>query len=95
MSRGLVVVAVGFLSSVDGMAPGFHSVTDEYGWRLRKGLVLLELVSLVLLLGPGVVDTFQACFFFFLLLCVIQGFVSVIDWTGFGACWLWIGRLWR
>ena len=95
MSTGLVVVAVGFLSSVDGMARDFRSVTDEYSWRLRKGLLLLGLVSLVLLLGPGVVDTFRACFFFFLLLCVIQGFVFAIDSAGFGTSWLWVDRLWR
>ena len=95
MVSTVLVVAVVFLSSVDGMARGFRSVTDEYGWRLRKRLVLLGLVSLVLLLGPGVVDTFRACFFFFLLLCAIQGFVSAIDLAGFGAYWLWFGRLWR
>ena len=55
------------------------SVTDKYGWRLRKGLVSLGLVALRLLLGPGVVDTFWACFFFLLLLWVIHGFVSAID----------------
>ena len=95
MVSTVLVVAVGFLSSVDGMASGFRSVTDEYGWRLRKGLILLGLVSLVLLLGPGGVDTFRACCFFFLLLCVIQEFVSAIDSAGFGACWLWFDRLWR
>ena len=61
VSSGLVFAA-GFLSSVGGMERGFRSVTDEYGWRLRKGLVLLRLVSLVLLLGPGVVDTFREYF---------------------------------
>ena len=77
----VLVVAVGILSSVDGMTRDFRSVTDVHSWRLRKRLVLLGFVSLVLLLGPSVVDTFRACFFFFLLLYVIQGFVSAID------CW--------
>ena len=78
VSSGLVF-ATGFLSSVDGMKRDFRSVTDEYGWRLSKGLILLGLVSRVLLLGPGVLDTLRACFSFFLLLCVIQGFVCAID----------------
>ena len=50
----------------------FRSVTDEYGCKLRKGLVSL---GLLVGCGTGVVDTFLACFFFFLfsLLCVIHG----------------------
>ena len=37
--------------------------------------------------GVGMGDTFRACFFFFLLLCVIHGFASAIDSASFGA-WL-------
>ena len=50
---------------------GFRSVTDEYGCKLRKGLVSL---GLLVGCGTGVVDTFMTCFFFlFSLLCVIHG----------------------
>ena len=68
----LYVTGAGFNLDVviAGTDRGFHSVTDEYGCRLRKGLFLS---------GSGVVDTFRACFFFFLLLCGIHGFVSAID----------------
>ena len=68
----LYVTGAGFNSGVVivGTDHGFHNVTDDYGCRLRKGLFLL---------GSGVLDTFRACFFFFLLLCVINGFASAID----------------
>ena len=68
--RSGLVFAAGFLSSVDGMERGFRSVTYAYGCRLRKGLFSL---------GSGVVDTFRACFFFFLLLCVTHRFAPAID----------------
>ena len=67
MVRSGLVFATGFPSSVNGIEHSFCSVTEEYGWRLRKGLVSLGLVALGLLRGPGVEDTFLACFFFFLL----------------------------
>ena len=71
----LYVTGAGFVSGigvgvVPGVVIGFRSVTDEYGCRLRKWLVSL---------GPCAVDTFRVCFFFFLLLCVIHGFASVIN----------------
>ena len=47
-------------------------VTEAYGCKLRNGLFVDGLVL-------GVVDTFRAHFFFFLLLCVIHGFASAID----------------
>ena len=72
MSAGLVVAA-GFTSSLLlGRLTSFRRITEAYGCKLRNGLFDVGLMS-------GVVDTFQACFFFFLLLCVIHGFVSVID----------------
>ena len=55
---------------IAGMERGFRSVTYAYGCRLRKGLFSL---------GSGVVDTFRACFFFFLLLCVTHRFAPAID----------------
>ena len=65
--------AAGFASSILlGRLTGFCRVTEAYGCKLRKGLFADELVL-------GVVDTFWACFFFFLLLCVIHGFASTID----------------
>ena len=76
----LYVTGAGFVSGVGGLSSSvvlgrltdFRSVTDEYGCKLRKGLVLL---GLLLDCGPGVVDTFLACFFFFLfsLLWVLHG----------------------
>ena len=56
------VAAAGFLLSVVGVGRGLRSVTDQYGCKLRKGLVSLGLLSC----DPGVVDAFLACFFFFL-----------------------------
>ena len=66
---GFVPSVVGFSSlEVLGRLTVFHNVTDEYSCKLRKGLLSLRLLGC----GPGVVDTFLACFFFFLfsLLCV-------------------------
>ena len=63
-----------------GCAAGLRRVTEAYGCKLRNGLFADGLVL-------GVVDTFRACFFLFLLLCVIHGFASAIDSVGFGA-WL-------
>ena len=74
VSAGLLVAA-GFLSLVAGMARGFRNVTDVYGWRLRNGLVLLGLVSLVLLLlllCPSVVDTFASLIFLYFLVVIIK-----------------------
>ena len=74
VSTGLVVTA-GFASVILlGRLIGFQRVTEAYGCKLRNGLFADGFVS-------GDVDTFQACFFFFLLLCVIHGFASAID------CW--------
>ena len=53
---------------------GFHRVTEAYGCILRNGLFADGLVL-------RVVDTFRASFFFFLLLCVIHGFLSAIDYS--------------
>ena len=79
VSTGLYC-ATGFVSSIPlvGRLTGFRRVTEAYGCRLRKGLFADGLVL-------GVVDTFRACTFFFLLLYVIHGFASAIDLTGFGA----------
>ena len=74
-------MAAGIASSILlGRLTGFRRVTEVYGCKQRKGLFADGLVL-------GVVDTFRACFFFFLLLCVIHGFASAIDLAGFGA-WL-------
>ena len=75
VSTGLCC-ATGFVSSIllVGRLTGFRRVTEEYGCKLRKGLFADGLVL-------GVVDTLRACFFLLLLLCVIHGFVSVIDYT--------------
>ena len=73
MSTGLVVVAAGFVPSILlGRLTGFRMVTEVYGCKLRNGLFADRLVL-------GIVDTFRACFFFLLLLCVIYGFASAID----------------
>ena len=74
VSTGLVVAA-GFASLLLlGRLTGFHRVTEAYGCKLRNGLFADKLVL-------GVVDTFRACFFFFLLLYGIHGFASAND------CW--------
>ena len=58
-----VSLAVGFVSpdvlTFGHLVAGFRSVTDEYDCRLRKGMFSLGLLNC----GPGVVDTFLACFF--------------------------------
>ena len=65
--------AAGFASSILlGRLTGFRRVTEVYGCKIRNGPFADGLVL-------GVVDTFRACFFFFLLLYVIHGFASVID----------------
>ena len=66
------VSVLGVDFSPPGCLTGFRSVTDEYGCKLKKGLVTL---GLLVGCGPGVVDTFLACFYFFLfsLLSVIHG----------------------
>ena len=72
VSTGLVVTA-GFASVILlGRLIGFQRVTEAYGCKLRNGLFADGLVL-------GVVDTFRACFSFFMLLYVIHGFLSAID----------------
>ena len=93
----LYVTGAGFVSGVGdfsssvvlGRLMDFRSVTDEYGCKLRNGLVLL---GLLLDYGPGVVDTFLACFFFFLfsLLWLLHGLsidclVSCVMWLSVGS----------
>ena len=91
---GVVVVAVGFVPGVPvvvvvgRLVTGLWSVTDEYGCKLRKGLFVVGLL-------PGVIDTSRACFFLFLLLCVIHRIASAIDcwylvsWGFWRACRTW------
>ena len=68
--------AAGFASSILlGRLTGFRRVAEAYSCKLRNGMFAGGLVL-------GVVDTFRACFFFLLLLCVIHGFASTID------CWV-------
>ena len=73
-------MTAGFASSIllVERLTGFQRVTEAYGCKLRNGLFADGLVL-------GVIDTFRACFFFFLLLCVIHGFASATDSAGFGA----------
>ena len=76
VSTGLGCAAGLASSKLLGRLTGFRRVTEVYGCKLlRNGLFADGLVL-------GVVGTFRACFFFFLLLCVIHGFGSAID------CWV-------